>query len=204
MGQVEDVDIVDEGVGWGEFLRVHILFDLSKPLSSGKMLKLPSTSIWVAFQYEKLPNFCFWCGLIRHGQEGCLKKRGSRSAGEGDVNQFGSWLKALLAKRSWEGRKGAGGTAVEPHPTPGRMTAGNSSGVTKARPSEGCSSGDDDKGAFDGNNSTTNPLVAGGRGLAISVTAVEKRGADGGFHPINAATNPVTLGEGFKSLRLGM
>lgn len=92
---------------------------------------------------------------------------------------------------------------MEPHPTPGRMTAGNSPGVTKARPSEGCSSGDDGKGAFDGNNSTTNPLVAGGRGLAISIMTVEKRGADGGFHPINAATNPVTLGEGFKSPLFG-
>lgn len=73
VGEVEDVDIVDDGVDWGQFLRVHILLDLSKPLSRGQMLKLHNKSVWITFQYEKIPNFCFKCGIIRHGVEGCLK-----------------------------------------------------------------------------------------------------------------------------------
>jgi hypothetical protein len=73
VGQVEEVDLVED-VAWGEFLRVRILLDLSKPLSRGRMLKIKSNSVWVAFQYEKLPNFCYHCGLLRHGYKGCLKK----------------------------------------------------------------------------------------------------------------------------------
>lgn len=55
VGKVEDVDIVDEGVGWGEFLQVRITVDLSKPLARGKMLKIKDTSVWVAFQYKSSP-----------------------------------------------------------------------------------------------------------------------------------------------------
>ena len=33
VGEVEDVDVLDDGVGWGEYLRVKICIDLSKPLA---------------------------------------------------------------------------------------------------------------------------------------------------------------------------
>jgi hypothetical protein len=33
VGVVEEVDVDEVGVGWGEYLRVRILLDLSKPLS---------------------------------------------------------------------------------------------------------------------------------------------------------------------------
>ena len=40
MGEVEEVDVNDEGVGWGKYLRVKILLDLTKPLSRGRMLRM--------------------------------------------------------------------------------------------------------------------------------------------------------------------
>ena len=36
VGKVEGVD-VDEVMGWGEFLRVRIVLDLSKPISRGRI-----------------------------------------------------------------------------------------------------------------------------------------------------------------------
>lgn len=63
-GQVEEVDVDEEGVGWGEYLRVRIMLDLSKPLSRGRRLKLKGKSIWIAFQYERIPRFCFKCRII--------------------------------------------------------------------------------------------------------------------------------------------
>jgi hypothetical protein len=59
VGVVEEVDVDEDGVGWGEYLRVRILLDLSKPLSRGRVLKLKGKYIWVPFQYEKIPNFSF-------------------------------------------------------------------------------------------------------------------------------------------------
>jgi hypothetical protein len=35
MGHVEEVDTNDNGVGWGQFLRVKIRVDLRKPLPRG-------------------------------------------------------------------------------------------------------------------------------------------------------------------------
>lgn len=36
VGLVEEMDVNELGIGWGEFLRVHILLDLLKPLSRGR------------------------------------------------------------------------------------------------------------------------------------------------------------------------
>lgn len=67
---VEEVDTNADGVGWGEYLSVKISIDLSKPLSKGRMLKLQGESTWIAFQYERLPKYCFQWGVIRHGRGG--------------------------------------------------------------------------------------------------------------------------------------
>jgi hypothetical protein len=40
VGKVEEVDVNDEGVGWGKYLQVKIMLDLTKPLSWGRMLRL--------------------------------------------------------------------------------------------------------------------------------------------------------------------
>ncbi|GLT62548.1 hypothetical protein SLA2020_351780 [Shorea laevis] len=59
VGVVEEVDVVEEGVDWGEFLRVRINLDLSKPLSRGRMLKLLNNSVWVAFSMRSYQSFAF-------------------------------------------------------------------------------------------------------------------------------------------------
>jgi hypothetical protein len=51
VGEVEDVEVDEDGMGWGEFLRVRILLDLSKPLPRGRMITLNHKMVWIAFQY---------------------------------------------------------------------------------------------------------------------------------------------------------
>ncbi|GLT71843.1 hypothetical protein SLA2020_438340 [Shorea laevis] len=178
VGQVEEVDLVED-VAWGEFLRVRILLDLSKPLSRGRMLKIKSTSVWVAFQYEKLPNFCYHCGLLRHGYKGCLKKDGRRASGEDGVSQYGAWLKAIPSKRYWDGRGGAGGRASMNRTDPaGREFAG--------------AVGQRVEGGHD-------KVAAGERGPANSGSAVENWNVKGGSRLVTAASSPVTPGEGIKT-----
>jgi hypothetical protein len=69
--EVEMVDTDERGIGWGESLRVKALIDLSKPLSRKRKLNINGAVEWVPFQYEKLPKFCFRCGVIRHRVMGC-------------------------------------------------------------------------------------------------------------------------------------
>jgi hypothetical protein len=77
VGEVEDIDVVGDGVGWRKILRIWVVIDVDQPLARGRMIQLKGKEIHVGFQYEKLPRFCFGCGTIRHGVGGC-KREGSR------------------------------------------------------------------------------------------------------------------------------
>ena len=104
LGQLEDVDLADEGVGWGRSLRIRVEIDLAKPLERGKALRLEGKSYWVSFKYEKLPMFCFECGRIVHDVKGCPMPRRTISNGVEDVKQWGVGLRADDSRR-----RGAGG-----------------------------------------------------------------------------------------------
>jgi hypothetical protein len=99
MGKVEEVDTDKDGIGWGEFLHIKILIDLYKPLSRGCMLKFDGKSTLIGFKFERLPKFCFHCGVICHGVEGCLKRSMMRNQ---EVIQFGQWLRANSPTRRME------------------------------------------------------------------------------------------------------
>jgi hypothetical protein len=115
MGVVEAVNSDEDGVGWGEYLRVRIRLDISKSLARGRVLKLNGDNTWVAFQYERLPKFCFQCGIIRHGMGGCLSKRGGLFPGASSKLQYGPWLRASPAfKRSGFARVWSDKAAVYP------------------------------------------------------------------------------------------
>jgi hypothetical protein len=115
VGVVEAVDSNEDGVGWGEYLRVRIRLDISKSLAWGRVLKLNGDNIWVAFQHERLPKFCFQCGIIRHGGESCMSKRGGLLPAASAKLQYGPWLRASPAfKRSGFARVWPNKAAVHP------------------------------------------------------------------------------------------
>ena len=89
---MEAVDTDGRGIGWGEFLRVRILIDLTKPLVRGRMLKFKGKTKWIAFQYERLPKFCFNYGVILHGRAGCPNR--SMMKQQAQPAFFGLWMKA--------------------------------------------------------------------------------------------------------------
>ncbi|CAN1783498.1 Uncharacterized protein At4g02000 [Linum perenne] len=59
------------GVG-EEFMRVRVKMDVRKSLKREKKVKKPGGAAAVCrFRYEKLPTFCFICGLIGHVERNC-------------------------------------------------------------------------------------------------------------------------------------
>lgn len=69
---------------------------MSRPLCRGRKVVLDhDREIWVSFKYEKLSNFCYWCGMVSHDDKECevgLASKGSISS----VNQeYGAWLRAF-------------------------------------------------------------------------------------------------------------
>lgn len=100
IGLVEEVDTDVEGVGWGEYLRVRIRIDLTKPLARGRVIKLLGKQTLIAFQYEKLPKYCYDCGKICHGRGGCTIKGGARI--NESEKQYGPWLRVPSPRRRGE------------------------------------------------------------------------------------------------------
>jgi hypothetical protein len=90
VGQVEEVETEEDGVCWGEYLKVKIQLDLSRPLAKGRVLNLNGKTTWIAFQYERLPKFCFQCGVLHHEASGCLRRSGNLNQGGSTNVQFGT------------------------------------------------------------------------------------------------------------------
>lgn len=68
IGSFDYVDLSDCGSPKGETLRVRVITDIKKPLRRGTNVKVDSMGeeIWSPITYEKLPDFCYQCGLIGH------------------------------------------------------------------------------------------------------------------------------------------
>lgn len=66
LGDLEEVDVAGDGVGWGRCLGICVRIDITKPLERGRVLKVGGKLNWVTFKYEKLPMFCFqWQNYAR-------------------------------------------------------------------------------------------------------------------------------------------
>lgn len=94
LGTVLEIDAEMDDKVWGNFLRVRIEIQLSKPLTRGRSLVVKGEKIWTLIQYEKLPRFCFFCGKIFH-DIACQP-----SLNPNFEPQFGTWLHAYTILRS--------------------------------------------------------------------------------------------------------
>lgn len=62
IGIMEEVDVDEGEIAWGELLRVQVNLLVSKPLLRGLKFSIgDGESIWVCFFYERHPNCCYWC-----------------------------------------------------------------------------------------------------------------------------------------------
>ena len=98
LGELIDIDVAGDGMGWGSYLRLQVVIDLMKPLDRGRALNWAGKSSWVEFKYEKLPLFCFRCGYIVHDPRGCPDIPNTRLSKE-ETKLWGSWLRAFDPKR---------------------------------------------------------------------------------------------------------
>jgi hypothetical protein len=88
-----------------EYLRVRVVLDLTKPLSRGRTITLRNKTMWVPFKYEKIPKYCFKCGVIRHGTRGCVRVGVQKASSRDGEQEFGPWLRVPSPNR----RRGMGG-----------------------------------------------------------------------------------------------
>ena len=109
LGNLHDVDVVGDGVGWGRCQRICVTIDLTNPLERGRALHFARKSHWISFNFEKLPMLCFHCGRIVHGRQGCPERLSGRLNSGITEKQWGLWLRADDPKRRGLGKNGATG-----------------------------------------------------------------------------------------------
>ncbi|TXG51551.1 hypothetical protein EZV62_024075 [Acer yangbiense] len=73
IGEVVDIDVGSTGECFGKYLRVRVAIDVSKPLKRFLRLDLDEKGAesMVLIRYEKLPEYCFSCGLLGHAHREC-------------------------------------------------------------------------------------------------------------------------------------
>ncbi|KAK8670596.1 hypothetical protein V6N13_037214 [Hibiscus sabdariffa] len=91
-GKYIATDLRDANGCMGEYLRVRVEIDCSKPLkrctAMGRNKKTGQPRICMA-KYERLPRFCFWCGVLGHEYQLCPMMPTENK----DPFQFGDWLR---------------------------------------------------------------------------------------------------------------
>ncbi|KAL4282594.1 hypothetical protein GQ457_16G019050 [Hibiscus cannabinus] len=96
IGKVVMTDTRLEDGNMGEFLRVRVSLDTTKPLRRCVTLSRSNAkAIMCPLQYERVPIFCQGCGLIGHTILQCP----TTPQGDDQKLQYGAWLRAPQPKR---------------------------------------------------------------------------------------------------------
>ncbi|KAK2647431.1 hypothetical protein Ddye_014920 [Dipteronia dyeriana] len=118
IGDVRDVDTCPSGDCLGKFLRVRVAIEVYKPLRRFLHVDVfrDGEETIMPIQYEKLPNFCYRCGLLGHTIRECLEADKDGSPLDQNMS-YGVWMKAsilgkTLIQKRWGGcsdsRRGLG------------------------------------------------------------------------------------------------
>ena len=101
IGSMIQVANTEDGGAGGEFLRVQVAVDITKPLPRCCKLWVEGKHIgWVDICYERLPNFCYWCGRVSHRErdyEMWLRGKGSLKR---EDQQYGEWMQAEQVRQT--------------------------------------------------------------------------------------------------------
>lgn len=99
IGKVEEIDCDENDVWTGPFMRIRTVIDINKPLMRGLKIRVSeSSSVWCPIMYEKLPDFCFHCGVMGHLHRECHQHIADSHGSE--TASYGDWLRASIMKKN--------------------------------------------------------------------------------------------------------
>ncbi|XP_062112044.1 uncharacterized protein LOC133823369 [Humulus lupulus] len=106
LGDYIEVDKDSLFEGWRPFMRIRVAIDVTQPLMRGRRVRLPRIrdEFWIDFRYEKLPDFCFECGIIGHLFQHCTLYLEHMDAGTEPTLPYGPWLKGAPLPTSADDR----------------------------------------------------------------------------------------------------
>ena len=88
----EVLEVESDGIVWDTSARLKVRLDVSKPLRRVQKIKAKGGEVsMIEIKYERLPTFCYECGVIGHIERDCQV---DRDEGDEDTKQWGTWLRA--------------------------------------------------------------------------------------------------------------
>ena len=91
-----DRSTADSECEGGSYIRVRVTLDVFQPLCRGRIIRLDEgEKIWVNFRYERLPNLCYWCGCLDHGDKEYDIWIQSKGTLQVTSQQYDSWIRAI-------------------------------------------------------------------------------------------------------------
>ncbi|XVE83661.1 hypothetical protein DITRI_Ditri16bG0104600 [Diplodiscus trichospermus] len=98
LGKVLEIDPDYHTSSGGHYLRVRILLDTRTPLKRFKHISFENGGKrQVFFSYERLPDYCYICGMLSHQESDCLKAIKSKKDGIKVNRDYDLWLRAESA-----------------------------------------------------------------------------------------------------------
>lgn len=97
-GKCNNVIVPKNGSKEGRYVKMFVEVELTKPLIRGTKICFEGETRWVNFKYEQLPFFCFYCGVLGHGERLCNKKMKYVENDCLSEGQFGEWLRAASGR----------------------------------------------------------------------------------------------------------
>jgi hypothetical protein len=95
IGEYRSVDVEEDGTTWGEELRIRVAIRVDQPLLHGVRIcesEEREVGHWFDLKYEKIPHFCFDCGLLIHPDGKCLAEKQ-------ELKQWGKWLRCSPGRK---------------------------------------------------------------------------------------------------------
>ncbi|XVF80392.1 hypothetical protein PTKIN_Ptkin15bG0066900 [Pterospermum kingtungense] len=100
LGRIITMDDTLESEGWANFIRLGVEIDITKPLKKGiKLSQGPGRrEVWARRSYERLPTFCYDCGLLGHTETECTSPMCKEEDGKA-THQYKDWLRSSPLKK---------------------------------------------------------------------------------------------------------
>lgn len=70
-GKLLKIDDLTSSLSRSRFARICVEIDLAKPLKQGFWIGDDEHRVFVVVLYERLPTFCYKCGIVGHGTNNC-------------------------------------------------------------------------------------------------------------------------------------
>jgi hypothetical protein len=158
--------IVNEGVpNSSKYLRARVHVDVNKPLVRIVPITLKERKVYPVL-YEKLPEFCYFCGLIGHSVTEC-----GDGVHEEDKCQWGEWIKVIFEPNNPPG--GGRGSAGRSGPFGRGRGGGRGSG--EPHESEATDMDWGTVGSFGGREGTRKRPVAGNNAAGVAAGTVAQQ-----------------------------